>query len=61
MRLGLLDWSMVAGLVLVLVVAALWARRYSRSVAGFLSAERHYIMQFVMEALKLWSLSYKKC
>lgn len=40
MRLGLLDWSMVAGLVLVLVVAALWARRYSRSVAGFLSAER---------------------
>ena len=36
----LLDWGIVAGLFVVLVIAALSTRRYSKSVAGFLAAER---------------------
>src|SRR5512140_1872233 len=35
-----LDWAIVAGLVVVLLWAALGTRRYSTSVAGFLAAER---------------------
>jgi SSS family solute:Na+ symporter len=40
MNMHALDWAMVAGLLLVLIWAALGTRRYSRSVAGFLAAER---------------------
>jgi len=35
-----LDWAIVAGLLTVLVWAGLGTRRYSRSVAAFLAAER---------------------
>ncbi len=34
------DWAIVAGLLLVLVAAALSTARYARSVSGFLAAER---------------------
>lgn len=40
MRLSGLDWTIVAAFVAVLVGFALHSRRYMRSVAGFLSAER---------------------
>ncbi len=40
MNMHLLDWGIVGGLVAVLVYAALTTRKYSRSVAGFLAAER---------------------
>jgi solute:Na+ symporter, SSS family len=40
MHMHALDWAIVAGLLLVLTWAALGTRRYSRSVAGFLAAER---------------------
>jgi len=39
-RLSGLDWTIVAAFVAVLVGFALHSRRYMRSVAGFLSAER---------------------
>ena len=35
-----LDWSIVAGLLVVLLVGALRTRKYTRSVSGFLAAER---------------------
>ena len=40
MNLHLLDWGIVAGLVIVLAVAALGTRRYTRSVGAFLAANR---------------------
>jgi SSS family solute:Na+ symporter len=40
MNMHLLDWAIVAGLLTVLVWAGLGTRRYSRSVAAFLAAER---------------------
>lgn len=36
----LLDWGIVAGMVLVLFAGALYTRRYTRSVSAFLVAER---------------------
>ena len=35
-----LDWGIVAGLLVVLTAGALYTRRYTRSVSGFLAAER---------------------
>ncbi|MFH2001637.1 MAG: sodium:solute symporter, partial [Planctomycetota bacterium] len=40
MTMTLIDWGIVAGLVLVLLLAALHARKYARSVSAFLVAER---------------------
>ncbi len=40
MNMHLLDWGIVAALVTILVWAGLGTRRYSRSVAAFLAAER---------------------
>ncbi|MBI4879356.1 MAG: sodium:solute symporter [Planctomycetes bacterium] len=40
MNLGLLDWAIVAGLLAVLTAAAARTRRFSKSVSGFLAANR---------------------
>ena len=40
MNLHGLDWGIVGGLLVILVAAAFSTQRYSRSVAGFLAAER---------------------
>ncbi len=37
---GSIDWSIVLGLFLMVIVVALWARRYNRSVADFMVANR---------------------
>jgi len=37
---GILDWSIVVGLLAVLLFAALYTRRFTRSVADFLAANR---------------------
>ncbi|MHC4944159.1 MAG: sodium:solute symporter family protein [Planctomycetota bacterium] len=59
----LLDWGIVAGLVLVLFVAALRTRKYTRTVSAFLVAERcggRYIisMAHAMAGLGVISLVY---
>ena len=40
MHMHALDWSIVAGLLVVLFVGALRTRKYTRSVSAFLAAER---------------------
>ena len=40
MNMHVLDWSIVAGLLVLLVFAAFYTRRYNRSVADFLVANR---------------------
>ena len=40
MNMTLFDWSILAGLMIVLTAAAIYTRQYTRSVADFLAASR---------------------
>lgn len=56
----LLDWIIVAGLLVVLLIGALRTRRYTRSVSGFLVAERcggRYIISMAQAAAGLGVIS----
>ncbi|MCK4872354.1 MAG: hypothetical protein KAS72_06485 [Phycisphaerales bacterium] len=56
----LLDWIIVAGLLSMLLIGALRTRRYTRSVSGFLAAERcggRYIISMAQAAAGLGVIS----
>ena len=40
MDMGILDWSIVGGLLAILFCAAFFTKRYTRNVADFLAANR---------------------
>jgi SSS family solute:Na+ symporter len=51
MNMHAIDWAIVAGLVGVLVLGALSTRRYTKSVAAFLAAQRcggRYLLSVAM-------------